>query len=88
MYPKFYKVRCENESAQFPVGENESVLDCLEEVLYIMWELTPVKIEREWKRQFNREGIFSVSYHRCEFFTVSQDQDGEFNVVPYGPTDK
>ena len=52
------------EYAEFPVVEGQDLYDKLEEVLYIICELTPV--HRNWKKDLreNQECLFT--YHNCE----------------------
>lgn len=68
--------------AQFYVDlDHESFLDRLEEVLYIMQELTPV--HRNWKRDLATDGVCLFTYHNAELCTVSYDWDnsGVITVV-------
>ena len=63
------------ETATFHVGENESLLDALEETLYIMAELTPGNY-RDWKRELSTYKFTTFTYHRTEFFYVDYPWDG------------
>lgn len=60
--------------AQFYIDPNhEKLLDRLEEVLYIMQELTPV--HRSWKRDLTTDCVCLFTYHNVEHYTVSYDWD-------------
>ena len=59
---KYINARGEvTECAIFSVGVNESCLDRLEEILYIMWELEPVS--RDWRYNLYNYGFTTFSYH-------------------------
>ena len=63
------------ETAIFHVGENESLLDALEETLYIVAELTP-EDHRVWKRELSTYKFTTFTYHMTEFFYVDYLWDG------------
>ena len=63
------------ETAMFHVGENESLLDALEETLYIVAELTP-EDHRVWKRELSTYKFTTFTYHMTEFFYVDYSWDG------------
>ncbi len=56
---------------QFCVLNNETFLDKLEEVLYIMQELTPAN--DDWKRDLSMTGMAVFTYHHLEYVTVFFD---------------
>ena len=58
------------EFCEFNVMEDENFFDKLEEVLYIMAELTPVD-SRRWKTELATHGFTSFTYHGLEFSEVS-----------------
>lgn len=58
---------------QFFVLDSETFLDKLEEVLYIMQELTPAS--NNWKRDLSMTGIATFTYHNIEQVTVFYDWD-------------
>lgn len=62
------------ETAMFHVGENESLLDALEETLYIVAELTP-EDHRAWKRELSTYKFTTFTYHMTEFFYVDYSWD-------------
>ena len=62
------------ETAMFHVGENESLLDTLEEILYIVAELTP-EDHRAWKRELSIYKFTTFTYHMTEFFYVDYPWD-------------
>ena len=57
------------EHCEFYVGEDESFLNKLEEVLYIMAELTPVD-NRRWKSELATNDWTTFTYHGLEFSHV------------------
>ena len=63
------------ETAMFSVGEDESLLDALEEVLYIAAELTPEDY-RNWKRELSTYKFTTFTYHMTEFFYVDYFWNG------------
>lgn len=65
----------------FFVLDNETFLDKLEEVLYIMQELTPA--QDNWKRHLCTTGMAFFTYHNLEHVTVSYDwgEDCTINVT-------
>ena len=63
------------ETAMFSVGENESLLDALEEALYIAAELTPEN-HKDWKRELSTYKFTTFTYHMTEFFYVDYSWDG------------
>ena len=63
------------ETAMFHVGEDESLLDALEETLYIVAELTPENY-RDWKRELSTYKFTTFTYHMTEFFYVDYPWDG------------
>lgn len=63
------------ETATFHVGEDESLLDALEETLYIVAELTPENY-RTWKRELSTYKFATFTYHMTEFFYVDYPWDG------------
>ena len=69
------------ETAMFHVDENESLLDTLEETLYIVAELTPEDY-RAWKRELSTYKFTTFTYHMIEFFYVdySWNESGIFEV--------
>lgn len=69
------------ETAMFSVDENESLLDALEEALYIAAELTPEDY-RNWKRELSTYQFTTFTYHMTEFFYVDYfwDKSGIFEV--------
>lgn len=69
------------DTATFPMGEDERLLDALEEALYIVAELTPENY-RTWKRELCTSRATTFSYHRTEFFEVYYpwDESGVFEV--------
>lgn len=70
------------ETAMFSVGENESLLDALEEALYIAAELTPEN-HRTWKQELSTYKFTTFTYHMTEFFYIGYPWDGSgiFEVV-------
>ena len=59
---QYINVRGEvTERAVFSVGVDESCLDRLEEILYIMWELEPVS--HDWRYNLYNYGFTTFSYH-------------------------
>ena len=82
-YIKFFNKAGEvEETAMFSVGENESLLDALEEALYIAAELTPEN-HKDWKRELSTYKFTTFTYQMTEFFYVrySWDGSGIFQVV-------
>ena len=70
-YINFYNKAGElEETATFHVGEDESLLDALEETLYIVAELTPQNY-RTWKRELSTRHATTFTYHMTEFFEIS-----------------
>ena len=63
------------ETTMFHVSEDESLLDTLEEILYIVAELTP-EDHRVWKRELSTYKSTTFTYHMTEFFYVSYPWDG------------
>ena len=63
------------ETAMFHVDEDESLLDALEETLYIVAELTPEDY-RAWKRELSTYKFTTFTYHMTEFFYVGYPWDG------------
>ena len=63
------------ETTTFHVEENESLLDTLEETLYIVAELTPEDY-RAWKQELSTYKFTTFTYHMAEFFYVEYPQDG------------
>ena len=57
------------ETATFHVGEDENLLDVLEETLYIVAELTPENY-RSWKRELSTGKFTTFTYHLLEFLEV------------------
>lgn len=55
---------------EFGLIEGEHFLDKLEEVLYIMQELTPCTNRCSWAFPFLRGEAVRFTYHKCEFVTV------------------
>ena len=70
------------ETATFHVGEDESLLDALEETLYIVAELIPENY-RDWKRELSTYKFTTFTYHMTEFFYIGYSWDGSgiFEVV-------
>ena len=71
----FNKVGELEDTAMFRVGENESLMDVLEETLYIVAELTP-EDHRAWKRELSTYKFTTFTYHMTEFFYVDYPWDG------------
>ena len=67
------------DQAEFYLIENETIADRLEEVLYIMQEITP--LHNEWKTELFQFGSTTFTYHMCEFVHVSKKDDDTFYVV-------
>ena len=63
------------ETAMFSVGEDESLLDALEEALYITAELTP-EDHRTWKEELSIYKFTTFTYHMTEFFYIDYSWDG------------
>lgn len=63
---------------QFFVLDNETFLDKLEEVLYIMQELTPAS--NNWKRDLSMTGIATFTYHNIEDVSVFYDWDEDCTI--------
>ena len=63
------------ETAMFHVDEDESLLDALEETLYIVAELTP-EDHRAWKRELSTYKFTTFTYHMTEFLYVEYPWDG------------
>ena len=63
------------ETAMFHVDEDESLLDALEETLYIVAERTP-EDHRAWKRELSTYTFTTFTYHMIEFFYVDYPWDG------------
>ena len=75
-YIKFFNKAGElEETAMFHVGEDENLLDALEEALYIVAELTP-KDHRDWKRELSTYKFTTFTYHMTEFFYVDYPWNG------------
>jgi hypothetical protein len=66
------------EFCEFKVMENEEFFDKLEEVLYIMAELTPVD-SRRWKKELATHGFTTFTYHGLEFSEVVYEW-GSYNL--------
>ena len=66
---------------EFSVSENEKFFDKLEEVLYIMSELTPAK-SREWKKDLSTYCNATFTYHSVGYSLVEYwwDESKEINV--------
>lgn len=71
----FNKVGELEETAMFSVGEDESLLDALEEALYIVAELTP-EDDRNWKRELSTYQFTTFTYYMTEFFYIDYPWDG------------
>ena len=63
------------ETTMFHVSEDESLLDTLEEILYIVAELTPEDY-RAWKQELSTYKFTTFTYHMTEFFYVDYLWDG------------
>ena len=63
------------ETAMFGVGEDESLLDALEEALYIAAELTP-EDHRIWKQELSTYKFTTFTYHMTEFFYIDYPWNG------------
>lgn len=75
-YIRFFNKAGElEETAMFSVGEDESLLDALEEALYIAAELTP-EDHRNWKRELSTYQFTTFTYHMTEFFYVDYFWNG------------
>ena len=48
----------------------------VQEQLYILWELTPVKPRLSWAYPFLRGERVKFTYHDCEFVWVWMDKEG------------
>lgn len=59
---------------EFALLEGEAMMDKLEEVLYIMQELTP--LHRNWKIDLATCGSCLFTYHQTEVVTVEYDWRG------------
>ena len=82
-YIKFFNKTGEvEETAMFSVGEDESLLNALEEALYIAAELTP-EDHRTWKQELSTYKFTTFTYHMTEFFCIGYSWDGSgiFEVV-------
>ena len=58
----------------------------IEEQLYILWELTPVKPRLGWAYPFLRGERIQFTYHGCEFVWVWMDKEGNILTedIPFG----
>lgn len=58
----------------------------VEEQLYILWELTPVKPRLGWAYPFLRGERVQFTYHGCEFVWVWMDNNGNIlsKDIPFG----
>ena len=75
-YIRFFNKAGElEETAMFHVDEDESLLDALEDALYIEAELTP-EDHRVWKRELSTYKFTAFTYHMMEFFYVCYSWDG------------
>lgn len=75
-YIRFFNKAGElEETAMFHVDEDESLLDALEETLYIVAELTPEDY-RAWKRELSTYKFTTFIYHMTEFFYIDYSWDG------------
>lgn len=75
-YINFYnKAGKLEETAMFHVDEDESLLDALEETLYIVAELTP-EDHRAWKQELSTYKFTTFTYHMTEFLYVDYSWDG------------
>ena len=63
------------ETAMFGVGEDESLLDALEEALYIAAELTPEN-HSSWKQELSTYKFTTFTYHMTEFFYIDYPWNG------------
>lgn len=63
------------ETAMFGVKEDESLLDALEEALYIAAELTPEDYGT-WKQELSTYKFTTFTYHMTEFFYIDYPWDG------------
>ena len=59
----------------FGVKEDESLLDALEEALYIAAELTPEDYGT-WKQELSTYKFTTFTYHMTEFFYIDYPWDG------------
>lgn len=66
------------DGCEFGLIGNENLPDKLEEVLYIMQELTPV--HREWMTELFEFGGTTFTYHNLEYVHVSMEK-GVFYVA-------
>ena len=71
------------DSRRFSVMDNETFLDKLEEVLYILQELTPV--QSGWKRQLRTTGMAVFTYHNLEDVTVFFDWGEDCTIDVMNP---
>ena len=75
-YIRFFNKAGElEETAMFRVDEDESLLDALEDALYIAAELTPENY-REWKQELSTYKFTTFTYHMTEFFYIDYPWDG------------
>ena len=63
------------ETAMFGVKEDESLLDALEDALYIAAELTPEDYGT-WKQELSTYKFTTFTYHMTEFFYIDYPWDG------------
>ena len=63
------------ETAMFGVGEDESLLDALEEALYIAAELIPEN-HSSWKQELSTYKFTTFTYHMTEFFYIDYPWNG------------
>ena len=63
------------ETAMFGVDEDESLLDALEEALYVAAELIP-EDHRIWKQELSTYKFTTFTYHMTEFFYIDYPWDG------------
>lgn len=62
---------------EFGLLPGEHLLDKLEEVLFIMQELTPCTNRCSWAFPFLRGEKVKFTYHNCEFVHVWMDAQGK-----------
>lgn len=68
----FDKNRRQYDFCEFALSEGGDLYDKLEEVLYIVQELTPQ--HRFWKSDLATCGSCIFTYHKCEYQLVSIDR--------------
>lgn len=76
---KFFNTKGERyDFGQFFVPDDETFLDRLERVLYIMQGLTPVN--NDWKRDLSMTGMATFTYNNLKQVTVFYDWDEDCTI--------